>query len=124
MYKAEEKARAKEVLEMLGIARLEHRCIQELSGGQQQRVMLARALCAASSMLLLDEPTAGLDTEASQEMYELLERLHREQKMTILMVTHQLTEAKKYATHILRLRGDGYFFGTVEEYEKEVGENG
>ncbi|MBQ7916282.1 MAG: metal ABC transporter ATP-binding protein [Firmicutes bacterium] len=123
-YKKEEKVRAKEVLSMLGIGELEHRSIQALSGGQQQRVLLARALCAASSMLLLDEPTAGLDAEASQEMYELLERLHQEQKMTILMVTHHLAEVKKYATHILRLRGDGYFFGTVAEYEEEVGKNG
>ena len=93
-YTKEEKALADANMERLGITHLARRCYRELSGGQQQRVLLARALCAARKMLLLDEPVAGLDPGASEEMYELVAGLNRE-GITILMVSHDLQAAEK-----------------------------
>lgn len=123
-YRKEEKERSWEAMELLGIQNLGKRCFQELSGGQQQRVLLARALCAAGSMLLLDEPTAGLDPEAREELYEVLEELHQKKHLTILMVSHDLEGVRRYATHILRLHEDRYFFGSLPEYEQEEHKNG
>lgn len=121
-YTKEEKALADANMERLGITHLARRCYRELSGGQQQRVLLARALCAARKMLLLDEPVAGLDPGASEEMYELVADLNRE-GITILMVSHDLQAAEKYAHHILRI-GEPVFWGTKEEYHVAMGKGG
>lgn len=121
-YTKEEKALADANMERLGITHLARRCYRELSGGQQQRVLLARALCAARKMLLLDEPVAGLDPGASEEMYELVAGLNRE-GITILMVSHDLQAAEKYARHILRI-GEPLFWGTREEYFAREGRKG
>ncbi len=112
----EEKKIARDAMETLGIAELEKKCYRELSGGQQQRVLLARALCAAGRLLLLDEPVAGLDPAATKEMYELVDKLHRS-GITVIMITHDLSAALTYATHVLHV-GEDVFFGTVEEYRK------
>ncbi len=99
-YAKDEHRLAKENMERLGICRLAKRCYRELSGGQQQRVLLARALCATRSMLLLDEPAAGLDPKVSAEMYSLIEKLNRDDGITVIMVSHDLASAVKYASHI------------------------
>ena len=104
-----------ENLEKLGAEALAGRCFRELSGGQQQRVLLARALCAARKLLLLDEPVAGLDPTATEEMYRLIDDLNR-QGITIIMVSHDLTAALRYATHVLHIGHKTYFFGTRDEY--------
>lgn len=121
-YGKAEKAVAEENMEKLGITHLAKRCYRELSGGQQQRVLLARALCATKYMLLLDEPVAGLDPVAIQEMYDLLERLNQEEKITIIMVSHDIRAALTYASHILHISEEPLFFGTKEDYLKsEIG---
>lgn len=97
-----ELARVEENLERMGIAHLAGRSYRTLSGGQQQRVRLARALCAADALLLLDEPVAGLDPEGTAEMYALIDQLNRE-GMTIVMVSHDLTGVQAHATHVLRM---------------------
>ena len=102
-------------LELLGVADLCDRPFRELSGGQQQRVLLARALCATESMLLLDEPVNGLDPNAANEMYEVLKRLN-EQGLTVVMITHDIKTATENASNILHLNTDGYFFGPTAEY--------
>ncbi len=117
-YSKTQKQRAKDLLEELGIPHLAKRCYRDLSGGQQQRVLLARALCAAQKMLLLDEPVSGLDPAAMQEMYRIIADLNREKRMTILMVSHDLEASVKYATHILHMGSQLRFFGTKEEYVK------
>lgn len=89
-----------------------------LSGGQKQRVLLARALCAAGNLLILDEPVAGLDPLITGEMYSLISELNRKDKMTIIMVSHDIDAALNYATHILHIGTDSYFFGTAEQYRK------
>ena len=120
-YGRAEKAEAEQNMEKLGIAHLAGRCYRELSGGQQQRVLLARALCATRYMLLLDEPVAGLDPSAVQEMYGLLETLNREERITIIMVSHDIQAAVRYADHILHISEEPLFFGTKEEYLESPG---
>lgn len=118
-YRREEKARARQAMEQMGIAGLADRCYRELSGGQQQRVLLARALCAAGKILLLDEPVAGLDPAASAELYRLIQTLNREQGMTILMVSHDLEAVLPCADRLLQL-GRQRFLGTPQEYQQSA----
>lgn len=113
-YNKEEKRTAFENMERLGITDLAKRCYRELSGGQQQRVLLARALCATTKLLLLDEPVAGLDPMVTADMYALIDSLNKE-GVTIIMISHDICAAVKYASHILHI-GDVLFFGTKQEY--------
>lgn len=114
-YNREEKALAKQNMEKMGLSGFEKRCYRELSGGQQQRVLLARALCATRKLLLLDEPVSGLDPKVTLEMYELIAKLNSEDGVTIIMISHDIHAALKYATHILHV-ADSVFFGTKDEY--------
>ena len=116
-YNKEEKQLAADAMEKMQIAQLAKRCYRELSGGQQQRVLLARALCATRKMLLLDEPVSGLDPKVTAEMYALIEKLNREDGITVIMISHDIAAAVKYASHILHI-GDAVFFGTKEEYRQ------
>jgi zinc transport system ATP-binding protein len=113
-YTKDEKHMADVNMEKLGILPLAARCYRELSGGQQQRALLARALCAARKILLLDEPAAGLDPEASLELYHIIRQLNND-GLTIVMVSHDIAEALQYASHILHI-GKQHFFGTTEDY--------
>ena len=117
-YSKESKALADKQIEKMGIKNLEKRCYRELSGGQQQRVLLARALCAAEKMILLDEPVAGLDPKVTNEMYELIHKPNKEDGMTVIMVSHDIAAAVKYATHILHVSHTPLFFGKKEDYIK------
>lgn len=126
-YSRVHKKRASENMQKLEIEDLSSSSFQELSGGQQQRVLLARALCSAQKMIFLDEPTANLDPNASENVYQLLERMCQDEK-AVIMITHDIKGALKYATHVLSLSGENAFFGTQEEYakstlSKEGGEN-
>ena len=117
-YTKSDKAEAMKNMEKLGIADLKKKCYRELSGGQQQRVLLARALCATDNVLILDEPVTGLDPAASMEFYETIKELNKKEGVTVVMVTHDIENALDYASHILHLKQDAYFYGTVEEYKK------
>ena len=114
-YTKQEKQQAMNNIEKMGISSLSNRCYRELSGGQQQRVLLARALCATEKMLLLDEPVAGLDPSVTAEMYSLVEKLNRDEHITVIMISHDIPAAVRYATSILRI-GSDVFFGTKEEF--------
>ena len=116
-YIKEEKQLALEAMKRMEIADLAKRCYRELSGGQQQRVLLARALCAAQKMLLLDEPVSGLDPSVTQEMYELIEQLHKD-GITIMMITHDVEAAKKYATKILKVQDKTAIFVPRDQLEE------
>ena len=107
---------AKENMQKLGIYHLKNKKFGALSGGQQQRVLLARALCATKTLLLLDEPVTGLDPTATREMYELIYHLNIDHKITVIMVSHDIAASVKYASHILHMKKNGVFFGTKEEY--------
>ena len=93
--------RASECLELTRTENLRKESFRELSGGQKQRVLLARALCAAERLLLLDEPVTGLDPESSQNMYNIIKDLHEYKNMTIVMVTHDIDAARNNATRVL-----------------------
>ncbi|MCH5212030.1 MAG: metal ABC transporter ATP-binding protein [Oscillospiraceae bacterium] len=115
-YNKKEKQLAEDCIRRMGISDLSRRCYRDLSGGQQQRVLLARALCAARKVLLLDEPVAGLDPKATSDMYSLIKELN-DDGITIIMISHDMSAAVKYASHILHL-GQSQFFGTTNEYLK------
>lgn len=110
-----EKERARKNMERMNIWNLRKKCYRNLSGGQQQRVLLARALCATTNLLVLDEPVAGLDPKVTAEFYELIANLNKE-GMTILMVSHDMQAAMQYASHILHVGKRDKFFGTKEQY--------
>ncbi len=119
-YSKKEKETARRFAERLGISKLWQCCYRELSGGQQQRVLLARALCASGNLLLLDEPAAALDTEAANEMYELISSVNRD-GTAVIMVTHDIKSALKYSNLILKI-GNEIFFGTNEEFLQAISE--
>ena len=114
-YSKAQKEAAAANMEKLGISDLAGRCYRELSGGQQQRVLLARALCATKSLLVLDEPVAGLDPVVTQELYRLISDINKE-GITVIMVSHDIAAAAQYATHILHISHKPLFFGTKDEY--------
>ena len=115
-YTAEEKSAALMNLGKLGVLELKDKCYRELSGGQQQRVLLARALCAASQLLILDEPITGLDPAAAQDLYKTLAYLNQKEGMAIVMVTHDLKAALKSARTVLHIGRKGLFTGTASDY--------
>ena len=104
-----------DLLEKMGLKERASHYPHQLSGGQQQRVLLARALCATQKMLLLDEPVSGLDPKVTAEMYTLIEKLNREDGITVIMISHDVAAAVRYASHILHI-GDTVFFGTKADY--------
>ncbi len=115
-YNKAERASVRENMELMGISELAKRSYRSLSGGQQQRVLLARAMCAAQKLIILDEPVTGLDPVVTEQMYSLIEKLNKK-GMAVLMVSHDIRAAVKYASHILHI-GETSFFGTTEEYLK------
>ena len=126
----DEKERIAWAAEKTGVTAFIGKCFRELSGGQQQRVLLARALVTAKNAIILDEPTGGLDPEATTEFYGLLQKINQEEKITIIMVTHDIECAKKYATHVLELinstpsttdEGEDFYFGAAGDYMERRG---
>lgn len=115
---AEDKAAAAANMERLGIDDIADRCYLELSGGQQQRVLLARAMCATKKLLLLDEPVTGLDPVAANEMYNLIKLVNLCYNTSVIMISHDIHAAVRYATHILHLGHSQLFFGTTEQYRE------
>lgn len=102
-------------LEHTGAAELSRKQFSELSGGQKQRVLIARALAAKPELLLLDEPTSGIDVAVKQSIMELLRRIHAEQHQTILMASHDLPAVRQYAEHAVWLHEGKALEGPVAE---------
>lgn len=117
-YSAGDKAAAAANMERLGIDDIADRCYLELSGGQQQRVLLARAMCATKKLLLLDEPVTGLDPVAANEMYNLIKLVNLCDNTSVIMISHDIHAAVRYATHILHLGRKQLFFGTAAQYRE------
>lgn len=119
-YRKTEKKFALENMEKMGIIDVKNQSFCELSGGQKQRVLLARSLCSSKELLVLDEPCANLDKQASIDLCKLIKELNKE--MTIIMVTHNMDECIEDASHILRL-GKNIFWGDKDKYLQEIGGN-
>ena len=115
-YSSAQKSEALMNMGKLGVLELKDQCYRDLSGGQQQRVLLARALCAAHKLLILDEPITGLDPAAAQDLYKILSYLNRKEGMAIVMVTHDLKAALRSASRVLHIGRRGVFLGSAEEY--------
>ena len=107
-------------MELMRIGHLKNRSFKELSGGQRQKALLARALCATEELILLDEPTAGLDPAATEELYELISKLNREEGVAVIMISHDPVHAKKAASHILHLGRRMLYSGPAAEYDREA----
>ena len=121
-YSKKEKQTAEMNMKRLGILDLRKRCYRELSGGQQQRVLLARALCAAKKLILLDEPVTGLDPVAINELYNLIGELNQSDKITIIMVSHDIQNLLRNTKHVLHLNESSAYYGSVNDYLKsEIG---
>lgn len=116
-FQKTQKQLAEENMKRMDIWNLKKECYRNLSGGQQQRVLLARALCASSKLLVLDEPVTGLDPKVTIEFYQLIQDLNKE-GLTIIMVSHDIHAAVKYASHVLHVEKEKSFIGTTKEYVK------
>lgn len=116
VYTGRDRRDAIAAMKKLGIEELADRSFRELSGGQRQRVMLARSICAASRLLVLDEPFTGLDFEATRELYNTIEKLNKEDKITIIVIAQNPSTVLLCATHVLVLDREYCFFGTRDEY--------
>ena len=114
-YKKEDKGNAKQIMQKLDIYDIRKKCFADLSGGQQQRVLIARALCATKKIIILDEPTNGLDPSIARQIYKLLDKLKKEDKITIVMVSHDIDRAIKYADNVIELENGKIIFNGKQE---------
>ncbi len=105
-----------EICDLLKIKNFVNKKIGDLSGGQRQRIMLARALIREPKILILDEPCSGLDINITKELYEMLNRLNKELKMTIIMATHDLDEVKQENVRVICLAKTVTYDGNINEW--------
>lgn len=115
-YRKKDKQAAMESMRQLNILDLKDKPYCDLSGGQQQRTLLARAICSAGKLLVLDEPVAGLDPKVTQEMYDIVKRLNQQQGVAVVMVSHDIHAAVLYANKILHMDQTVQFFGSRDDY--------
>ena len=121
-YTKKDREKAEKNIARLGIKHLSKKPFSELSGGQQQRVLLARALCATKDLLILDEPVSGLDPVVTAELYTIISDLNKNSGVTIIMVSHDVEIAIKYADKILHICKEVKFFGKTKDYiDSKVG---
>jgi zinc transport system ATP-binding protein len=104
-----------EAINRVGLGALADRPLQRLSGGQQQRAFIAKALAAEPSLLVLDEPTTGVDVEAQEALAALLDRLHRELDVTVLYVSHEFGSVERFVERLVLVRGEIVFDGSPNE---------
>ena len=112
-----ERLEAMQNMKMMNVYDLADHSFKTLSGGQMQRVLLARALCAANKILILDEPVSGLDPTATADMYETIHHLNKHTGITIIMVTHDIENALRDATAVLKVGKEPMFFSSPAKYK-------
>lgn len=118
-YGKKEKEAADSNMELIGIKDLKKQSFKNLSGGQQQKVLLARALCAAEKLIVLDEPTAGLDPSSTADFYDMICKINQ-LGIAVIMVSHDVHSALSVSKHVLKLGSSGIlFYGTPLEYEQK-----
>lgn len=121
--KSSDKEKVWSALKAVNMKDFASRNIGELSGGQQQRIFIARALVSEPELLILDEPTVGVDVESSESFYKMLKDLHREKKMTLVLVTHDVGVMTNYVTDVACLNKQIHFHGNTKEFEESSSEN-
>ena len=114
-YTKQDKEKAKEIMQELDIYDIRKKCFRDLSGGQQQRVLIARAMCATNNLIVLDEPTNGLDPSIARKIYATLKSLNKKRNLTIVMVSHDVERAIKYATRLVEIKKGKVVFDNVPE---------
>jgi zinc transport system ATP-binding protein len=112
---SEDRAQIEKAIETASISELREKNLSELSGGQRQRVMIARALVSQPEILILDEPSTGVDVASQRKFYEFLKLLNREKNLTIIFITHDLGVIADDVTHVLAVNQKLVFSGTAEE---------
>jgi zinc transport system ATP-binding protein len=117
-FTKKDEQRALEVLRIVGMERFAKQNIGELSGGQQQRVFIARALAGKPDLLIMDEPTVGIDQQNVASFYTMLNRLNREHGIAIVLVTHEIDLVTELATHVACLNRSIHFHGVQSDYKK------
>ena len=116
-YTKRDRATANKVMKELDLYEIRKKCFRDLSGGQQQRVLIARAICSTEKIIILDEPTNGLDPSISNQIYEMLERLNKKRNLTIVMVSHDIHRAIKYCNRVIEIKdGEIAFLGEAKNY--------
>lgn len=115
-----ERLEAEQNMKMMRIQDLASKSYSTLSGGQMQKVLLARALCAANKILVLDEPVSGLDPAATADMYSTIHHLNKHTGITIIMVTHDIENALRDATAVLKISSTPTYYSSAEEYRNSL----
>lgn len=118
LAKKSDKEKVKQALEAVGMLEFKNRNIGELSGGQQQRVFIARSLVAEPDLLILDEPTVGVDASHVQQFYEMLDMLNKDLGITLLLVTHDVGTITDKVSHVACLNKKLHFHGEALEYNQ------
>ncbi len=118
-YKKKEKLIAKKNMELLGIYNLKNECYKNLSGGQMRRVLLARALCGAEKLIILDEPVNGLDPSGKADFYEMILDVNKS-GVAVIMISHDVHSSLSVSKHVLKLSEKDFFYGTPAQYEEKT----
>jgi zinc transport system ATP-binding protein len=116
----QDKQKVEEVLKLFGIYEIKDRKIGQLSGGQSQRVFLAKAMVAEPKLLLLDEPTSGVDTTSKSEFYGTLQRLNRERGITVILSSHDIGVITKITNRVLCINRSQFFCGENADFSASV----
>lgn len=118
-YRKCDQQKVDQALETVGIADLANRNIGKLSGGQQQRVFIARALVANPELLILDEPTVGIDAKSTESFYQLLKKIYQQQNMSLILVTHDIGVVSTAVDRVACLNKKLFFHGSAQEFQQK-----
>lgn len=119
-YTKQDREKTTEIMKELDIYDIRKKCFRDLSGGQQQRVLIARAMCATNNLIVLDEPTNGLDPSIARKIYATLKTLNKKRNLTIVMVSHDVERAIKYATRVVEIKKGKITFDDIPEKYQPV----